>query len=118
MKLDELLVQFGFSQAFTKVLLYCSKHTDEDIHLHNIERETDLRQPEVSIAMKDLVDRKWVEVKLRPQYPVTTGRPRKLYRMIVTPKWISEHIAAEIYDRIDRDKKLAEDIRAAMSRRS
>lgn len=118
MKLDELLVRFGFARNFTKVLLYCAKHIDEDILLRDIERATDLRQPEVSVAMKDLVERKWVEAKTLPVVPGTTGRPRKLYRMLVTPKWISEHIAAEIYERIDKDKKLAEDIRSAMGRRS
>ena len=113
MELDELLMQFGFNRSFTKVLLYCAKHKDEYIRMHDIERETDLRQPEVSTAMADLVERKWVKVDILPGKG-KKGHPGKLYHLIASPKRIAEHIATEIYERIDRDKKLAEDIRAAM----
>ena len=113
MERDELLMQFGFTRPFTKVLLYCAKHKDENIRLHDVEREMDLRQPEVSIAMTDLVERKWITVKILPGQR-KKGHPGKSYRLVVSSKWIAECIATDIYKRIDKDKKLAEDIRAAM----
>jgi len=114
MKLDELLIQYGYTRPFAKVLIYCTKHKDEVIRLHDVERGTDLRQPEVSVAMMDLVGRKWVKVKNLPAVASTKGHPGKSYRLVVTAKWIAESIASEIYERIDKDKRLAEDIRLAM----
>ena len=113
MKLETLLLQYGFTRPFTRVLIYCTQHRDEDIRLHDVERATDLRQPEVSIAMADLVTRGWVAVKAVP--PIgKMGHPGKSYHMAVSAPWIAESIAAEIYERIDRDKELVEDIRKAM----
>lgn len=115
MELDELLIQYGYTRPFAKVLIYCTKHKDEVIRLHDIERETDLRQPEVSVAMMDLVERKWIKVKTIPSIG-KQGYPGKSYRLVVTARQIAESIASEIYERIDKDKKLAEDIRMAMGR--
>ena len=113
MKLDELLIQYGYTRPFTQVLIYCTRHKDDVIRLHDIERATDLRQPEVSVAMKKLVELGWVETKAIS--PVgELGHPGKSYRLIVTPNWIAEAIATEIYKQIDNNKKLAEDIRKAM----
>ena len=113
MKLEKLLLQYGFTRPFTRVLIYCTQHRDEDIRLHDVERATDLRQPEVSVAMADLVTRGWVVVKAVP--PVgKMGHPGKSYNMAVSSPWIAESIASEIYERIDRNKELAEDIRKAM----
>jgi len=114
MELHELLVQFGYTRSFTKVLVYCTQHKNEDIRLHDVERATDLRQPEVSIAMNNLVKCKWIKVKTLPAVSGTLGHPGKSYHLVVSAKWIAEHIASEIYERINNDKKLAEDIRAAM----
>jgi predicted transcriptional regulator len=114
MELDELLLQFGFTRSFTKVLLYCAKHKDEDIRMHDIEREMDLRQPEVSTAINDLIERKWVKAtKLTGQGK--PGHPGKSYHLAVSPKRITECVVTEIYERIDKDKRLAEDIRVAMA---
>ena len=114
MKLDELLIQYGYTRPFTQVLIYCTRHKDDVIRLHDIERATDLRQPEVSVAMKTLVELGWVEMKVMP--PIgELGYPGKSYRLIVTPYWIAEYIATKIYDRIKLDEKLAKDIRIAMT---
>ena len=113
MELEKLLLQYGFTRPFTRVLIYCTQHRDEDIRLHDVERATDLRQPEVSIAMADLVARGWVTMKsVSPMGKM--GHPGKSYHMAVSPPWIAESIASEIYERIDRDKELVEDIRKAM----
>jgi len=114
MELDELLVQFGFSRTFTKVLIYCTQHKDEIIRLHDVERATDLRQPEVSVSMNNLVERKWIKAKTMPAVPGVTGRPGKSYRLVVSAPQIAKRIAEEIHERIDKDTKLAEGIRAAM----
>lgn len=86
--------------------------------MRDVERETDLRQPEVSVAMADLIQRKWIKCKILPHVPGVLGHPGKSYRLVVTAKWIAEHIASEIYDRIDNDKRLAESIRTAMKGRT
>lgn len=118
MELHELLVQFGFSRNFTKVLLYFIQHGDDkSIRVRDIERAVDLRQPEVSIAIKQLIDRKWV--KINPSLKTREkGRPTKKYRLAIPVEKIAEYIAEAIDCRIARDVDLQVDICAAMIGRS
>jgi predicted transcriptional regulator len=53
-----ILIDLGMKRNVAKVLVYLA-NTDEATS-RNIERGTDLRQPEVSIAMGGLIDKKWV----------------------------------------------------------
>ena len=88
-----LLIKIGMKRNVAKVLVYLA-HTPEATS-RDIERGTDLRQPEVSIAMAALMEQKWVEN--RESKAENKGRPGKIYRL-------SQPIG-DIMDRIETEKR-------------
>jgi predicted transcriptional regulator len=88
-----LLIKIGIRRNVAKVLVYLA-HTPEATS-RDIERGTDLRQPEVSIAMAHMMEQGWVEN--RENKAENKGRPVKIY-----------HLAqpiGEIMDTIEREKR-------------
>jgi len=72
-----LLTSIGTQKNVAKMLVYLAKlkrATSRDI-----ERGADLRQPEVSVAMKYMMKRGWVEVREIPSEKM--GRPVKLWNL-------------------------------------
>ena len=94
---DELLaenfIEVGLKKNFARVLLLLSKK--EELTSREIERGTDLRQPEVSIAINYLSKRKWARVS--NLITENKGRPVKLYKLSMT--------LDEIVDEIEIEKK-------------
>ena len=88
-----LLIKVGMKRNVAKVLVFLA-HTPEATS-RDIERGTDLRQPEVSIAMAALMDQKWVEN--RESKAENKGRPVKIYRL-------SQPIG-DIMDSIETEKR-------------
>jgi predicted transcriptional regulator len=88
-----LLIKVGMKRNVAKVLVFLA-HTPEATS-RDIERGTDLRQPEVSIAMAALMDQKWVEN--RESKAENKGRPVKIYRL-------SQPIG-DIMDSIESEKR-------------
>lgn len=88
-----LLVNLGIKKTVAKIMIYlCSK---PESTTHDIERGTDLRQPEVSLATAYLINKKWMvckEVK-----GMKTGRPAKTFRLAKP--------LPEIFDNIEEQKK-------------
>ena len=83
----ELLASLGVPKNQAIVLVYLSQQPAATSRA--IERGTDLRQPEVSVAMGALEKRGWVEYK--ESKSESKGRPVKVYRM--KKEW-SEVVAA------------------------
>jgi len=72
-----LLIEIGTKKNVAKVLVFLAnipKATSREI-----ERGTDLRQPEVSIAMKYLMEQVWI--KSREIKAENKGRPVKIYEL-------------------------------------
>jgi len=88
-----ILTDLGMKRNVAKVLVYLA-NTDEATS-RNIERGTDLRQPEVSIAMGYLLEKKWVTC--RESKSESKGRPVKIYKL----SWD----IGEIMDGIEKEKK-------------
>jgi predicted transcriptional regulator len=88
-----LLIKIGIRRNVAKVLVYLA-HTPEATS-REIERGTDLRQPEVSIAMAHMMEQGWVES--RENKAENKGRPVKIYHL-------SQPIG-EIMDTIEREKR-------------
>jgi predicted transcriptional regulator len=88
-----LLIKIGTKRNVAKVLVYLA-HTPEATS-RDIERGTDLRQPEVSIAMASMMDQKWVES--RENKADNKGRPVKIYKLAVP--------ISEIMDIIEKEKR-------------
>ena len=72
-----VLTKAGLKRNYARVLVFLFQ--DRDLTSREIERGTDLRQPEVSIAINFLIKKRWVEVtRLITE---NKGRPVKLYRL-------------------------------------
>lgn len=71
----QLLVDIGLKRNVAKVLVYLANTPEATSR--DIERGTDLRQPEVSIAMRSLKENVWIES--RESKAESKGRPVKIY---------------------------------------
>ena len=74
-----LLVETGLSRSIAKIIVFLSR-AGEAIS-RDIERAANLRQPEVSLAMKELKEWGWIkerELKRRGK-----GRPLKSYKLTI-----------------------------------
>ena len=88
-----LLTEIGTKRSVAAVLVFLANVTEATSR--DIERGTDLRQPEVSIAMKYMIAQGWIastETKGENK-----GRPHKVYRLAVP--------IAKIMNQIEREKK-------------
>jgi predicted transcriptional regulator len=88
-----LLMNIGLKRNVAKVLVYLANTSEATSR--DIERGTDLRQPEVSIAMRTLKDNEWIET--RESKAESKGRPVKIYRL--------SRPIEEIMDIIERNKR-------------
>ena len=74
----EALTTTGMPKGMARTLAYLSTREDWATS-RDIEEATNLRQPEVSIAVRDLVERGWVERdNLKRE---SKGRPINIYRL-------------------------------------
>jgi predicted transcriptional regulator len=88
-----LLIAIGTKKNVATVLVFLTSTSEATSRA--IERGTDLRQPEVSIAMKYLMDQGWINS--RENTSANKGRPMKVYELA---KPINE-----IMDCIEKEKK-------------
>ena len=77
MEFADTLMGLGLKRNVAKTLTYL-KNVDE-VTSREIERGSDLRQPEVSNAMRELKNMNWVII--REQKKPGKGRPFKIYRL-------------------------------------
>lgn len=77
--------------ALTLACLSCG----EEITSREIEKNSNLRQPEVSIAMRYLKDNNWVDIREEKKNE-GKGRPVKLYRLVTPLEHIVHNIEQEI----------------------
>lgn len=89
----DLLTKIGIKRNVSKVLVYLANTPEATSR--DIERGTDLRQPEVSIAMAAMMEQKWVES--RENKAENKGRPVKIYKLALP--------IIEIMDNIERNKR-------------
>jgi predicted transcriptional regulator len=72
-----LLIEIGTKKNVAKVLVFLSSTPEATSRA--IERGTDMRQPEVSMAMKYLMDQGWIRSRESPSEK--KGRPMKVYEL-------------------------------------
>ena len=93
----EILISSGMSRPVARTLTYLKKvDTATSIDL---ERVTGLRQPEVSIAMRQLNPFDWIEEN--EEKKPGKGRPNKIYSLKVRFKDIIVHLEKEQKKAID-----------------
>ena len=88
-----LLIEIGTKRNVAKVLVFLANTPEATSR--SIERGTDLRQPEVSIAMRYLMEQGWI--KSRESKAESKGRPVKIYELAKP--------ITEIMDGIEKAKK-------------
>jgi predicted transcriptional regulator len=88
-----LLMDIGLKRNVAKVLVYLANTSEATSR--DIERGTDLRQPEVSIAMRTLKQNDWVTS--RESKAESKGRPVKIYSLAKPTE--------EIMDIIEKNKR-------------
>lgn len=77
---SDLLFKLGLKKNSAKILVYLANaHTATS---RDIERATDLRQPEVSIAMSTLMEEKWIDYQENKSE--NKGRPEKTYTLTLS----------------------------------
>jgi len=89
----ELLMDIGIKRNVARVLVFLTNNAEATSR--DIERGTDLRQPEVSIAMRYLKECDWIDV--RESRSESKGRPVKIYNL--------SRPISEIVDKIEYEKK-------------
>ena len=75
-KAVQLFIKLGMPKNLAKTLMYISQF--DECKCADIEQGTDMRQPEVSVAMQELRKRGWV--KKRDQKQKGKGRPVHIYK--------------------------------------
>jgi len=88
-----LLIDVGTKKNIAKLLVFLSNVPEASSR--SIENGTDMRQPEVSIAMKYLMDQGWIRVK--GESSENKGRPMKIYELAIP--------ITEIMNSLEEEKK-------------
>lgn len=102
-----LLMDSGMKRPAATVLVYLANIPEADSR--EIERSTDLRQPEVSIAVKYLEERGWITGRMAPSDK--KGRPVRVYSPAVPFGAVLESIAQEMKDEAERKLALIRKMR-------
>lgn len=72
-----LLIEIGMNKNVAKVLVFLANIPEATSRA--IERGTDIRQPEISLAVKYLADQGWI--RIRENLGKNKGRPMKVYEL-------------------------------------
>ena len=78
-EIADALISLGMSRNVARILSYLQNKNE--ITSIELEREAGLRQPEVSLAMKELEKRDWINE--REEKKPGKGRPHKIYSLRV-----------------------------------
>ena len=113
MKLESLLIDCGLTLYQAKLITQFLKDPDMEVSSRALERVCDMRQPEASIALKSLIERKWVGV-IAPKAS-EKGRPVKLYFLRISGDEIYLDIEKGFIKDIDRLNKTLKELKAAMT---
>jgi predicted transcriptional regulator len=87
----DTLIELGLKRNVAKVLTYLKNV--KDVTSRDLEMGSDLRQPEVSIAMRELEELGWIGE--REEKKPGKGRPYKIYKLDTSIESIIEHLEAQ-----------------------
>lgn len=104
-EIADILISLDMSRSVARTLSYLQK-VNEATSIE-LERSTGMRQPEVSIAMKELDPYDWIEE--REEKKTGKGRPYKIYSLKVGFKDIIAHLEKQ-------QKKVINDAMASVER--
>ncbi|UCF13827.1 MAG: ArsR family transcriptional regulator [Thermoplasmatales archaeon] len=99
-KAIQLFVKLGMPENLAKTLMFVSQF--DECRRVDVQQGTDMRQPEVSVAMQELRRRDWV--KKRDLKKKAKGRPVHIYRPIVDLSDILKTVELEKLKEVDAVK--------------
>jgi len=106
-----LLIGIGTKKNIAKIIVFLANISEATSH--SIERGIDMRQPEVSTAIKYLTDRQWIKCREIPSE--RKGRPTKNYSLAVPVEEIMETLEKERTHEINDTLCLIKDLRKNIS---
>lgn len=112
-KFVELLVENKVPKNTSKALAFIAANGESNSR--SIENGTSLRQPEVSIATKDLIMRGWISVN-ETKSDTTKGRPSKSYVLAKDINEIIKDIESSALDSINDTNDKIDRLKTFMSR--
>ena len=102
-----LLIKIGLPRTVATVLVFLAN--TREASSRDIERGTDLRQPEVSLGMQYLQSQGWISSRLEKTESI--GRPQNLFRLSRPIAEIIDYIQQEKEKEIRRKIALTQKIR-------
>ena len=112
-KMVQLFAELGMPKNLAKTLLYISKV--DECYSADIERGTDLRQPEVSVTMQELRRRGWA--KKRDLKKKGKGRPVHIYKFTVDLSKIIEIFEQKKMEDFEGVKKDLSELKTLIEKR-
>jgi predicted transcriptional regulator len=112
-KAVKLLRELGMPKNIAGTLMYLA-HVDECYSV-DIEQGANLRQPEVSLAMRELRRRKWVQEEI--QKKKGRGRPRYIYKPVMSLSELLKKIEQEKLKEIESVEKDISELKNLTERR-
>ena len=108
---SDLLTEIGLKRNVAKVLVYLA--SSPEATSRDIERGTDLRQPEVSIAMRTLKESGWIQS--RESKAESKGRPVKIYSLSKQINEIMDTIEENKRKEVENQLRLIREVREHLS---
>lgn len=102
-----LLIAIGLKRYVAKTLVFLS--SAKEATSRAIERGTDLRQPEVSIAVGEMIRMDWI--RKRESTVKRQGRPIKVYELVKTFPDILDSIEKKKQKQAEHEQKMLENLR-------
>ena len=109
----QILAKLGMPKNLAKTLMYIS-HVGE-CYSADIEQGADLRQPQVSIAMRELLKRKWVDERVNKKK--IKGRPPHIYSIKTDLSDIMREIEERKLREIENIKRDISELKNLISRK-
>ena len=106
-EIADALITIGMSRNIARTLSYL-QNVDEATSVE-LERVVRLHQPEVSIAMKQLKDRDWINE--REKKKTGKGRPYKIYSLKVSFKDIIAQLEKQQMEAVDKTQTKIEKLK-------
>lgn len=100
-KAIQIFIKLGMPENLAKTLLFVSQ--SDGCQSADIEQGTDLRQPEVSVAMQELRRQKWA--KKRDLKKKGKGRPVHIYKLATDLSEILNIFEREILKEVEKTEK-------------
>jgi predicted transcriptional regulator len=111
-EIAELFWDIGLKKNSARVLVLTL--WDIDLTSRDMERICDLRQPEVSIALTDLMKRRWIKVVR--QVMENKGRPIKIYHLARALEEILDELKSSIVGEYDKKSEEIEKVREMLKK--